>query len=160
MNAAHFHLIVNHMPIVGIFWAIALTAYGQFKKNDTALYAGLISFVAVAVFAFLSSNSGEGAEEIVEGLQGVTHDIIHEHEEMGEKAMFACIALGVLSLAALFLAKYRRLLTWVILVGSIGAAVLLSLTGTTGGEIRHTEIRKDYVPAAPTGEEREEGEDH
>ena len=107
-----------------------------------------------AVFAAVSMATGEGAEEMVEDMPTVGHDIIHEHEEIAEKLALSLYVLGVVSLFGLYAnikklsqAKIAAILTLVI---SVIAIYFAQLTGTTGGEIRHTEIRDNASGAEAT----------
>ena len=90
--------------------------------------------------------TGEGAEEIVEEL-GISHDIIHEHEELAETFMKILYGLGILSILGLIanLKKHSKaaIVSYVVLVLAIGSAILSKNVGTSGGEIRHTEIREN-----------------
>ena len=91
--------------------------------------------------------TGEGAEEIAEKLPSVTDQIIHEHEEMAEKLAIVLYALGLVSLIGLYLnfknhAKANLISYLAVLIAVVGV-FLGKQTGTTGGEIRHTEIREN-----------------
>jgi len=90
--------------------------------------------------------TGEGAEEIVEEL-GISHDIIHEHEEIAETFMKILYALGILSILGLTanLKKHTKatIVSYIVLILAIGSAILSKNVGTSGGEISHTEIRQN-----------------
>jgi len=88
--------------------------------------------------------TGEGAEEIVEKL-GTSHDLIHEHQELAETFMKVLYGLGIFSILGL-VANMRKhtkatVISYVIFTLAIASAVLSKSVGTSGGEIRHTEIR-------------------
>ncbi|WP_321538765.1 hypothetical protein [Flavobacterium piscinae] len=89
--------------------------------------------------------TGEGAEEIVEEL-GISHDIIHEHEELAEKYMKVLYALGLLSIAGLVANSKKHakasLVSYIVLLLAVAGVVFSKFVGTSGGEIRHTEIRE------------------
>jgi len=66
MNGAHFHLVVNHLPIVGLLIGILILITGlALKKVDIQLTA-LGVFIFSAVSSIVAFNTGEGAEEVVE----------------------------------------------------------------------------------------------
>ena len=145
MNDAHLHMVVNHFPIIGTILGAGILLTGILFKNNTVKNVAYVLFVVAAVFAAVSMATGEGAEEMVEDMPTVGHDIIHEHEEIAEKLALSLYVLGVVSLFGLYAnikklsqAKTAAVLTLVI---SIIAIYFAQLTGTTGGEIRHTEIR-------------------
>jgi small-conductance mechanosensitive channel len=148
MNEAHFHLAVNHFPIIGAIIGAMVLAAGLALKNEGIRQAGLgiLAFAALmAVPAFLS---GEGAEEIVEEIAGVSHDDIHHHEEHAESFLWVISATGILALLSLVLGilKHPRaqLLAIVALVLSLVAIYMGREAGTSGGEIRHPEIRSGW----------------
>ena len=146
MNDAHLHMVVNHFPIIGLFFGIGILAYGIFKKQTILVNTAYLIFIVCMIMAKATMMTGEGAEEIVEEL-GISHDIIHEHEEIAETFMKILYALGILSILGLVanVKKHAKvaIVSYVVLVLAIGAAVLSKYVGTSGGEIRHTEIREN-----------------
>ncbi len=161
MNNAHYHLLVNHLPIVGLVIGILVLIVGLFlKKRDIKLTAlGVFVFSAIAsIFAFYT---GEGAEEVVENIAGISETLIHNHEEYAESFFTFTLILGAISLitfiAELKKFKYAKYLMFITLLLAIADSVLASYVGTSGGEIRHTEIRSDakVIPL-----ENEHEEDH
>jgi uncharacterized membrane protein len=147
MNNAHFHLVVNHLPIVGILiGTLTLISGLLMKKSEVKLTAyGTLLFSAISsILAFLT---GEGAEELVGNLSGISETLIHAHEEYAEAFLTLTLILGVLSLIAsiaeLKSFKFSKQLLIIVLLTSISALVLAKYVGTSGGEIRHSEIRNN-----------------
>ena len=103
MNDAHWHLVVNHFPIIGTILALAILITGLFLKNNSVKNTAYVLFIVAAIFAVFSMQTGEGAEEMVEDFPGIGKAIIHEHEELAEKLALVLYAMGGLSLLALFL---------------------------------------------------------
>jgi uncharacterized membrane protein len=143
LEAPHLHLMVNHVPVLGTPFALALGAAGLWRRQDVLIRAALVALVLVAGFAWATARTGHEAEEIVEELPGVSHDRIHRHEEAAEWAARGSIGLGLLALAVLLVG--RRLLSRaaaaVVLVLAAGLSGWLAWTANLGGEIRHPEIR-------------------
>ena len=165
MNDAHLHMVVNHFPIIGTIFGLGILIAGVFMKNTVIKNVAYILFVVAAIFAAVSMATGEGAEEIAENLPSVTHQIIHEHEEMAEKLALVLYALGVISLLGLFLnfkhhAKAATV-SYLALVVAIVGVFFGKQTGTTGGEVRHSEIRTSNAStnADQIGVQTEKGED-
>ncbi|WP_412476304.1 hypothetical protein [Flavobacterium sp. TBRC 19031] len=164
MNEAHLHMVVNHFPIIGTILGAGIILAGIFLKNNTIKNVAYVLFVVAAVFAAASMATGEGAEEMVEDMPTVGHDIIHEHEEIAEKLALALYVLGAVSLFGLYanIKKHSqsKMAAIVTLVISIVAIYFAQLTGTTGGEIRHTEIRTNGTgsEAAPNTASETESE--
>lgn len=146
MNQAHLHMVFNHFPIIGLFIGIGILGFGIFKKQTILVNTAYVIFIFCMIMAKATMMTGEGAEEIVVEL-GISHDIIHEHEEIAEKFMKVLYALGLLSILGM-VANFKKhqkasLISYVILFLAIGSAVLSKSVGTSGGEIRHTEIREN-----------------
>jgi len=168
MNDAHLHLVVNHFPIIGTILGLGILITGIILKNNTVKSTAYVLFIVAAIFAAFSMGTGEGAEEMVEDMPNIGKQIIHEHEEMAEKLAIVLYFLGVISLVGLYTnlknkAKANLVSYLAVAIGAV-AVFLAQQTGTTGGEIRHTEIRANAVPVsgaeqnATTGE-KEESED-
>lgn len=167
MNDAHLHLVVNHFPIIGLMFATGILFFGLFSKTNTLKNTAYVLFIIVAVFGFLSMYTGEGAEEMVEDLPTVSHNIIHNHEEHAETFVLFLYAAGLLSLIGLYLNFKKHSKANIISYAILGSALIgmyfAKEVGTTGGEIRHTEIRTDSASNSTdnaTGEQQQEQEDH
>ena len=165
MNSAHFHLVVNHLPIIFPIAGLIVLAIGIGFKAEMVKRTSYFLFTIGAVSAAVAMNSGEGAEEIVEELNGVSHKLIHNHEENAESMAVLSYLLGLTSLLALWASwkgkSFSKLLSYVVAVLSLVTIFLGKQTGTSGGEIRHTEIRTGVATdqSSDMEEEHEEGED-
>jgi uncharacterized membrane protein len=140
MNDAHVHMVVNHFPIIGTIFGLGILITGIVMKNNVIKNIAYVLFCISAIFGFASMFTGEGAEEIAENLPSVTDQIIHEHEEMAEKLALVLYVLGGISLNFKNHAK-SSLVSYFAFVVALVAVFLGKQTGTTGGEVRHTEIR-------------------
>lgn len=147
MNSAHFHLVVNHFPIVGILIGF-LTLIGGLllRKSDVKITAlGIFVFSAItSIFAFYS---GEGAEEVVENLPGISETLIHSHEEYAETFFLVTLVLGAVALIGLIgeikKSRFSKYLTILVLLAAMFDGLLAINVGISGGEIRHSEIRSN-----------------
>ncbi len=155
MNAAHWHLVLNHIPLIGIGFVILLMIIALVRKSSELKNIALIFTVLVALWAIPAYLTGEPAEEIVEDVPGISEDMIHEHEEMAEKAFIFIEAVGGLALIALIGGRFNRklgnTLAAVTLLGLIAGGGLIAWTANLGGKIHHEEIRdgKTALSAAP-----------
>lgn len=169
MNQAHLHLLFNHLPILGTLFGILILASGFIAKNNAVKRTALGIFVFSALSALPAYFTGEGAEEIVESLPGVTENLIEAHEELANIFLWMTGALGVLSLVAFFADlkshKMASTLYVITLVAALGTMVMAKQVGTSGGEIRHTEIRSGVAaagmdnPGINGGEKADEDDD-
>jgi len=144
MNSAHFHLMVNHLPVFAALFSAALVAAGLAFRKKPIVDAGLVLAVVAAIGAVAATQTGERAEEMVEELPAVAEATIHEHEEAAEVAMFALVALGGLALVALAIpvrmATAKTAATWGALALAFVAFGLVGRAANLGGLIRHPEI--------------------
>jgi len=147
MNDAHLHMVVNHFPIIGTIFGLGILIFGIFLKNNSLKNTAYFLFIIAAVFGFLSMNTGEGAEEMVEDFPNIGKKIIHEHEEIAEKLALVLYALGLVSIIGLYLTiknnAKANLVSYLAVIIAVVAVFLGKQVGTSGGEIRHTEIREN-----------------
>lgn len=159
MNEAHVHLITNHLPIIIPFIALVVLLIGLFSKSDAVKRTAFFLFLVGAIATYPAFESGEEAEEIVEHLAGVSHDLIHEHEEKAELFMVLSYILGALSLVGLWAnwkkKKFANILIYSTILLSVIVIYVAKETGTSGGEIRHPEIRSTFKKTTDS----REGED-
>lgn len=149
MNDAHLHMVVNHFPIIGTIFGLGILIAGLVLKNNSVKNVAYFLFIVAAIFAAFSMGTGEGAEELVEDMPSVGKEIIHEHEELAEKFAIVLYTLGLVSLVGLYMnfknhAK-SNLITYIALIIAILGVFLAQQVGTSGGEVRHTEIRANAV---------------
>jgi len=148
MDTAHLHLIVNHFPIIGTLIGVGVLAYGLFINNLAVKKVGLGIFVLMAILAVPAYLTGEGAEEAVEHLAGVSDHDIHEHEELAETGIVVIGALGILALFALYaFAKKKAMAKTLTIVAFLLGLVTFGLfakVGNLGGKIRHTELSENH----------------
>lgn len=158
MDAVHIHLMLTHFPIIGTLLAIGVLLYGLIIRSDQVKIAALGLMVAMALVAIPVFLTGEGAEEAVEHLAGVSETIIEAHEELAEKAIWLMGALGVISLINLVLiarkAAVARVLTFVTLLAASTTFGVFAKVGNLGGQIRHSEIRTTDIHAPANGLEK------
>ena len=161
MNEAHWHLALNHFPIIGNILGLVILILSIFWKTAGLKKAGYILLILAGISAIPANMTGEKAEHKLENL-GIpkAHDYIEEHEELAEKGLFICLTIGVLSLAALILETKKpgieKILFYAILIFSIGNVWLMKEVGTSGGEIRHTEIREGASQISSETQNQEE----
>ena len=162
MNAAHLHLITNHLPVLGLAFSALALIWGMYRKSRNTLLLAFFLILISAIGGFIAGNTGEAAEEAVERIIGISHEAIHEHEEAAEAAMPFNIASGILSLLAGFLLlknhKYSGISQWVVLLIVLTGCALSARAGWLGGKIRHIQEIQSEPSATHDAEEHEEHE--
>ncbi len=144
MNSAHLHLMLNHFPVVGLVFTLALLGWGALRKNPSLTKAGFAALVVVAMLAVPAFLTGEPAEKIAEPLPGVSHPIIEQHEDVAKAAFIVTLVAGVAALLGLWLTRGRAVAAWCassVLLVALVAAGLMAWAANLGGKVRHTEIR-------------------
>jgi len=158
-NWAHVHLLLNHIPTLGVVFGLVWLVIAALRRNDAWTRAALWTFVAAALLTIPTYLTGEPGEHFLRDLPGVEFSQIREHiEEHEETALFALIAveaLGLVSLAGLFLSRgsSRILPPWVTvcLVLAIVTTGLLTYTSHLGGHTRHPETQGDLATPPHSG---------
>jgi len=147
MNSVHLHLLLTHFPIIGTFIGIGVLLYGFFTKKNEIEKVGLVILILMAILTIPVFLTGEGAEKTIEHLPEISENLIENHEELAEKAIILMGLLGFISLFNLFsfykkysFTKTISILTIVISLITFG---VFTQVGNLGGQIRHSEIRKD-----------------
>ncbi|HRC84461.1 MAG TPA: hypothetical protein PK413_02495 [Thermoanaerobaculia bacterium] len=161
-NWPHLHLALNHAPVIATPLGVALLGWGLLAKSRDLKRAGLVLLVLATLASIAAFWTGENSEEAVEGLAGVSHKLVHEHEEAAETARIAFLATGVLAALGLLLSRgERKVPAWlwaaILAAGMVTSGLLFHAAGL-GGAIRHPEIGMGGA-ASPGGGEGGEQED-
>ncbi|OGR85693.1 MAG: hypothetical protein A2901_05715 [Elusimicrobia bacterium RIFCSPLOWO2_01_FULL_54_10] len=145
MNAAHLHLAINHFPVVGFIIASPLLAWAVFRKSDVLAKTAFGLIIIIGLSAAAAFFTGEPAEELVEGMPGISESLIEEHEEAAEFALIVSLIAGAVCLVSLIVFRGGRPLPLWLLMGvltlSLAAAGAMGRTANLGGMIHHEEIR-------------------
>ena len=140
----HLHLIVSHLPVLGVFIGIAMLVWGFVTRSADVKRASLGLFVVCALAAAATVATGDPTEERVEKLSGISKQSIERHEDAGKLAAIVTYVLGAASLAGLvWIWLSRRPGNWVYVamtVFALVAGVLLARAANVGGLIRHPEL--------------------
>jgi len=149
-TGAHIHLLVNHAPIFGALFALVLLVASYVTSADIFRRTAFVILIGTAVAGAIADQTGNSAEDAIRGFPGVKREVIHAHEQMGDKAYALAGLVGVLALGGLV--RWRRKpvpggATLVMLVGAAAVSGLMIYTGLLGGEVRHTEVRPGATTA-------------
>ena len=154
MSAAHWHLMLNHLPLLGLAIGTVLLAYGAGRRQDDVQRASLGLLAGAGLSAIAVYLTGEPAEEVVEGLANVSHEALEAHEHFAIYALVGGIATGVVALGTLLYGGLRQSLAgWTVLltlVLALATTGLLGYTANLGGKISHPELRGATVSAVET----------
>lgn len=157
MNWPHVHLLVNHVPILGGFFALLVLAWGWLRREPAVIRLALGLFVVLAAASIAVHSTGERAVDAALHLPDVTRDLVDRHESAAGKATTVYFLAGLLALGGLVAFRKRPappawFLAAMLLVGAVNAAAI-GWAGLLGGEIRHTEVRPGATPLPPVIED-------
>lgn len=157
MSQVHIHLLITHLPVFGSVLGALVLIYALFARSIPTKNAAYLLFVISGIGAVVAYLTGEGAEEAVEKMPGVTEQAIEMHEDAAMASLIALIILGAFAIVALFLnmrkTSFSRQVAIGILLVSFAGFGLVARTASLGGKIRHTEIAADGGAAAQPGEQ-------
>jgi hypothetical protein len=153
MNAAQVHLMVVHVPVVGLLGVALLLALGLLTRNEGMLRAGhgfLLLCTACAAAAYVS---GPWAWEIISGAAEGATDLVASHAVLGRALLVGLVLASIVALNALLQAAQGMATPrWqhALILGSVlPLAALAAWTAHSGGLIRHPEVRA-VSPASPS----------
>lgn len=156
MNSAQIHLALTHVPVILSLVGLILLIIALLKKSNSLVKTSYYILLFAGLAAIPVYLSGEGSEELVERLPGVSESIIEEHEEVAKLGMISIVVAGLGALAGLFMLNRRSvtpIFKVVILLLAISSVGLLAQTAHLGGQIRHTEIRSGSLAQDGAGTE-------
>lgn len=152
MNTVHWHLVLNHFPIIGTLLAIIVMVYGLLRKNSESALLGVLLVLGMAVISVITMQTGEAAEEAIEAIAGINKTMLEKHEDAAKVANIILVGAGLLALISTVLNYLKpqvfRAAVFVTLLVSATAFGFMAYTGYMGGQIRHTEINGNA--ATPT----------
>ncbi len=154
MNSIQIHLLLNHLPVIGTLSALLILFFALIRRQEAVRKTGLVVLIVSALFAIPASKSGEEAEELLEEWPGISHDLLHEHEEAAELATPVLLVSGALGLVALFWTQRAVLFSGLALVIGLLGFGAAARAAHLGGLIRHPELIQG-APLSPQGAEQE-----
>jgi uncharacterized membrane protein len=146
MNSAHFHLMFNHLPLVGLGFAILLNLLAIIRKSEELKNLTFWLYILIGILSLVPILTGDGAGEILKTYPGIDNEAIENHETWGYIFFYGMMLNGVLAITALWFSGKKPDLLKKIAIATLIIALVLSFfafqTGTTGGKLRHLEIEK------------------
>ena len=163
MNLAHLHLMLNHVPVLSTFIGMVLLGFGIRNKQENLTSFSLGIFLLTALIAIPVFMTGYFAQQFVltDDEAEATLTWIARHSDLALLALILMTATGVLAWFGLWQSRqFSRTASWnrtAILVFAILTLGAMSLTATTGGEIRHPEIRSAEAASIPAETDEPQG---
>jgi uncharacterized membrane protein YfcA len=152
LDAAHLHLVVNHLPVFGGPFLLLLLVLGLIRRSGELVTLSLVLVVLLAAGTGLVYLTGEPAEDQVEKASWYQERLVETHEEQSEAGLIAMLATGALAAAGLVLRKRPGTFPWLVratVAGLVVGTVLIGRSAWSGGQIRHDEIRAGQPLSSP-----------
>ena len=155
VNVPHLHLLMNHVPTVGIVIGVGLFLLSFVRRSEHLRHVSLEMFFLIALASLPVYLTGLAAQDAILGRPDVSEAAIAAHHDGALLAFVFVEITGFVAWLALW--QFRRLgrpAGWTspaVLLLSVVTLVLMAGAATVGGEIRHPEIRMDEAVTAPAG---------
>jgi len=153
MDLTHIHLLLNHFPTIGTIIGGGLFVLSLIMKSDDLKRASLVILLGIALLAIPTYMSGNGAQDAIKSLPGVSKSLIEAHEGAALVGMAFMLPTGAFAWLGLWqFRRLRRIPNWnltVILILILASLGLMTRASNMGGEIRHEEIRSSQEATAP-----------
>lgn len=159
MSPIHLHLLLNHVPIFAVLFGLALMVYGIFFKNRTVEMTALFFFIFAALSALPANQSGESAEESIENVAGIDHQVVEAHEEGTKPFFIGTMLLGIVSLITVLLHRKQKAIAAKLHIPLAIMALVIGVfayqAGVSGGKIRRPDLRDgtSSIQQQPAGEQ-------
>lgn len=173
MSPEHVHVVVVHLPIVGLLAALIPLAWAVVRRDRTSAALGLAIAAAFALATPIAAASGEGAEERLEhasggqALDAASEAWLETHEERAEGvAVVLYVATAALLAGLVVLLRRGEDPAWTraIAAGGLATSVvgvaLLAWVANAGGMVRHVELRPAPDTADTAAAAVTRGQDH
>ena len=150
-DPAYRHVLLNHIPIIGLIIAWLILAVGLVLRQTVLLFTGLTLIAITAGISVPVANYGDAAYPAVyDLLKGRSRDWLDYHAELAETWLPLLYANSALAIAAIAIGWARvRWLPWVCLVIALITLIAIggvSIVANAGGKIQHPEFRISEPP--------------
>ena len=99
MDLAYLHIVTNHIPIVGVPFALIILLLGIWRKSDELKAVAFLAFAILGILTLGVFLLGQGGEDFVEELAGISENAIEDHEQMG---LVSLVSVGVTAVLSAF----------------------------------------------------------
>jgi uncharacterized membrane protein len=163
MNAAQLHLMLNHIPSIGVIIGLLTFIIGWLRGLDSVRKTGAWIILLAGIMVWPASFTGEEAEELIEDLPGVQKNLMEQHEDAAGQAFVMTLISAAMALSYLLSVKLKQSLSkitsFVLVISCIVALGLILNASHKGGLIRHPELVSGNSVLTPGNVNNDEEED-
>ena len=159
MNAPHWHLAINHVPVVGVLLVLLLLGYALMRGRGELYGISLVALIFFALVTIAVFYTGRSADEtMMTDFSDADEKFAELHEKAAKLAFIGMSVLGGIALLTCWLGRklphISRGTAALIFVLTLAETVLMGRAANLGGNIRHPEIRPPQAQAgAPAAKE-------
>lgn len=151
-DPAHRHLLLNHVPIVGLAFAGAVLVWAVVEDRWRSIAFGLVLCLLASASSLAVLESGDAAyPRLFDELDGHGQGWLDHHAWLAERWGRMLPANAVLAGVALVVAArrvaWRRRVGILVCVTSLASLVGAGIVAEAGGKIRHAELRSSNPPS-------------
>lgn len=152
MTLTHLHLLLNHVPTVGVVVAVGLLLLAFARRDEGLKRAGLEVLFVIALLTLPVYTSGVAAQREIREMPEVSDTAMKLHQDAALYGFVMTEFAGFVAWVALWQSRRRgRSATGLVVAATVLSALSLAIMGRAanlGGDIRHPEIRADLSAAA------------
>ena len=150
-DPAYRHVLLNHIPVIGLMIAWLVLATGLLLRQTPLLFTGLTLIAITAGISVPVANYGDAAyPAIYDILDGHSRDWLDYHAEVADTWLPLLYATSAFAITAIIISWARlRWLPWVSLATALLTLVAIggvSVVASAGGKIQHPEFRISDPP--------------
>src|SRR5262245_61431182 len=154
LNAAHLHLVLNHVPTLGTAVAVALLLIALIRRQEAQVQLGLEVLFIVALVTLSVYITGVAAYQHLRSGADFSDIAARMHQDVALSGFAVTEFAGFVGWVALWQSRRightgRGLVTAATLLTFIALAIM-GRAATLGGEIHHPEIRAAAAAASAT----------
>lgn len=131
-----YHPFIVHFPVALLTVGFFCDAAGILFRRDHLLRTGYLLLVLGAVSAIAAAVTGDAAEDSAAGIPGIAA-ALEQHASISTAATWLAIGLALFRTHLTVKGKFSGNLRFVYLAGAAATAVLVAVSGYTGGRMSY-----------------------
>ncbi|HEY2572781.1 MAG TPA: hypothetical protein VGH65_01890 [Verrucomicrobiaceae bacterium] len=145
MNSTHWHLLINHIPVLAVPFGFVVLLWGMLRRSSEVQKLSFAVFIVAAAIGWPTHETGHDASMELQDSSDATSGFVMLHDAAAGYALWAVGALAFFAIIAWIAGRGSRAVpAWasvIVLLLSLFASAVLARTAYLGGQVRHTEIR-------------------
>ncbi len=154
MDWVRLHLALNHVPVLGTFFALLALGVSVWRRNGEFVRLSLWNVVMLSLLSVAIKFTGDRAwEELRPFPRPYEGPRVERHEQAADQATTGIFLCGLSAAVALVVSRREKRVPVALLAVVMGLLVvtfgLMAWTANLGGQLRHPQLRRDNDGADP-----------